>query len=139
MCSKKFQKSRFFQYWTFNVPNFILEVNDITMLVSFSRAICYSLLIFLENCVFEAKKSCFFDRKLMFYKEISIFNPFLPNSKLWPPVVGATAVVVTLELSHISGSERIIGSPPSSNGVVIGPLLSLGWKNLFIVWGRLMA
>ena len=26
----------------------------------------------------------FFDKKLIFYKEMSIFNQFLPNSELWP-------------------------------------------------------
>ena len=25
----------------------------------------------------------FFDKKLIFYKEMGIFNPFLPNSELW--------------------------------------------------------
>ena len=35
---------------------------------------------------------------------------------------------VALELSNIGESERIIGSPPNSNDVVIGPLLSSGGR-----------
>ena len=33
---------------------------------------------------FKQKNHVFFYKKLMFCKEMSIFHPFLPNSKLWP-------------------------------------------------------
>ena len=42
-------------------------------------------------------------------------------------------ICVTPELSDIGGSESIIWSTPSSNGLVIGPLLASGGrKNLFL-------
>ena len=45
-------------------------------------------------------------------------------------------ICVTPELSDIGGSESIIWSPPSSNGLVIGPLLASGGrKNLFFLSG----
>ena len=46
---KNFKKTRIFYYWTAKVPNFVLEINNITKVVSFSGAICYSSLIFWEN------------------------------------------------------------------------------------------
>ena len=46
---KNFKKGRISHYWAAKVPNFVLEVNNITKVVSFSRAICYSSFIFGEN------------------------------------------------------------------------------------------
>ena len=43
---KNFKKGRIFHYWAAKVPNFVLEVNNITKVVSFSRAICHGSLIF---------------------------------------------------------------------------------------------
>ena len=79
---KNFKKSGIFQYWTAKAPNFILEVNNITKFLLSSRAICYN--------------SFFLDKKLMFYKEMKVFNPFLPNSELWPTRVGATCIPATI-------------------------------------------
>ena len=52
----------------------------------------------------------------------------------------AWSICVPPELFDIGGSESIIWSPPSSNGLIIRPLLALGGrKNLFFfVWGRRM-
>ena len=41
---------------------------------------------------FKQKIMFFLDKKLMFYKEMNVFNPFLPNSELWPTRVGATCI-----------------------------------------------
>ena len=76
----------------------------------------------------------FFDKKLIFYKEMSIFNQFLPNSELWP--AGVIHMCTPPELFDIGGSENIIWSDPSSNGLIIRPLLTLGGrKNLFFLSG----
>ena len=50
---------------------------------------------------FKQKIMFFWDKKLMLYKEMNVFNPFLPNSELW-------ALRVAPELSDIGGSESII-------------------------------
>ena len=61
----------------------------------------------------------------MFCKEMSILTHFCQTLNfghlMW-------ALDVAFELSDFRRSERIVGSPPSSNDVVIGPLLSLGGR-----------
>ena len=57
----------------------------------------------------------------MFCKEMRILTHFCQTLNFGHLV---WALGVAFELSDIRGSERIIGSPPSSNDVVIGPLLS---------------
>ena len=48
----------------------------------------------------------------------------------------AWSICVPPELFDIGGSESIIWSPPSSNGLIIRPLLALGGrKNLFFLSG----
>ena len=49
---KSSKKNRIFEYWTANVPNFILEVTKITKVDSLSRANWYRSLIFWEKSVF---------------------------------------------------------------------------------------
>jgi len=59
---------------------------------------------------------------------MNIFSTFLSNSELWPTDVGATC---SLKLSDMGGG-KIIWSPPSSNGLVIGALIaSRGRKKCF--------
>ena len=38
----------------------------------------------------------YFEKKLMFYEEMRIFNLLFPNSKLWPPGVGASCSLRTI-------------------------------------------
>ena len=59
---------------------------------------------------------------------------FLQNPELWPTGVSATCSHRTRW--HWGGSESIIWSTPSSNGLVIGPLLASGdRKKLFFSSG----
>ena len=44
------------------------------------------------------------------------------------------SICVTPELFDIGGSESIIWSPPSSNGLVIGPLLASGGRKKLFFW-----
>ena len=80
-----------------------------------------------EKIKFLKQKIIFFDKKLMFCKEMSILFHFCQTLNfghlVW--VLG-----VAFELYDIGGSKRIVGSPPSSNDVVIGPLLSLGGRKI---------
>ena len=57
---KNIKKSRIFKSWTARLPNFVLEVNNITKVVSFSRPICYCSPVFWENQILKHKTVLFF-------------------------------------------------------------------------------
>ena len=79
----------------------------------------------------------FFDKKLIFYKEMGIFNPFLPNSELW--LAGMVHMSTPRTIWHWGFGKYYLKSSQLKRFSHKTITRSGGSKKpLFFVWGRRM-